>query len=58
MTVVLGDATGMRRPSPAALLPGCGMARALRATGDTTKQKILTLSSLLDVRMRVCLGSL
>jgi len=37
----LDDATGMRRVAPAALLPGCSMAHALCATGDTTKQNVL-----------------
>jgi len=54
----MSDFAGIRRLSPAAPLPGCSMARALCTMRDSTKQKILTFSSRLDVRMRVCLGSL
>jgi len=34
------------------------MVHALCTMSDITKQKILTFSLLLDMRMRVCLGSL
>jgi len=44
--------------SPPALLSECIMARALCAMSDTTRQNVLTFSSLPDVRMRACLGIL
>jgi len=56
--MILGGVIGIFRPSPPARLPGRIMARALRAIGDTTRQNVLALSSLPDVRMRVCLGVL
>jgi len=43
--IVRSVIVGMRRLSPIALLRGCSMARALRATRGTAKQDTLALPS-------------